>query len=216
MPNLSNHLGIGLKLQMLATVVATVAAWIQIESIIVSVFLVVPLSLFNTIRSIRNRNSMGLLFASSLMAVAVLCFFIIYSFRLQPGGAHFPIGTTLLLYAGVFLWVGALTLVEAAGGESLYRVEWRFRLRDFRFSLMALLVAALIYGFAALLVSMQGPGIIGGLMFLLGMYVGGKFLSAAPDHVLLFVALPLYGGILFAALGFGVHAIFGILQKGFW
>lgn len=107
-----------ISLQMLVAVVGTVAAFVDVETIVATGPILSIVGIFGTIASVRRRFHFGTLVSVSGPAVSVAIFLIIFLLNWSPGRAQEPVPLIGAVYMAILCIMGLVALREPISGKA--------------------------------------------------------------------------------------------------
>ena len=111
--------GIILAVHILGILIATVAAWYEIRTIIVSGMILAPPSLGIAFISFRGCRPLGFYCGLAVPTAAIICFFLICGFNWGPSDAQTPVELLLALFSLICVPVGIAAVVELCRSRRL-------------------------------------------------------------------------------------------------
>jgi hypothetical protein len=99
-------------LKMVAIGIGTVAALIDIESIVATGPIISLLGLPVAIISIRNARYLGIVFGLSGLAITIACFLLIFNLQWSPHEAQMPVSAIGVCYAGPAILLGVMFVLR--------------------------------------------------------------------------------------------------------
>jgi hypothetical protein len=106
------YLSILIVLLLLGLVASAIAAFVEIESILVSGPACTLVAVLIAIPSYRRSLQLPFLFGLSVPTVSVLCFVMIFGCDWSPAEAHFPIGSAIVLCVHLAIPFGIVSLLK--------------------------------------------------------------------------------------------------------